>query len=101
MELESELALKKEIIERLKEEVMNIRNEFKIQQMTDIEEELKNGRSKGKAKGANDLNITTSGDNEVSLIEPAVNEDRKIVNDGVREVKTMNKLNERSRRIFN
>lgn len=56
---------------------------------------------KNKAKSSNYLNITTSGDNEISLIEPAFNNDRKVVNDRVKDVKTMNKLNERSRRIFN
>jgi hypothetical protein len=48
-------------------------------------------------KWKKDLNLADN--EEVSWIDPAVNRKRRIVNDSAREVKTMNQLNSKSKRL--
>lgn len=107
LELEGELSLKKQIICKLKQQIEEIKKESyltKSNKFIESDEEVIQDTKiykRQRQRDYNDLNETTGGDYEVSLIEPAFNHDRKVVNDQAKPVKTMNKLNERARKIFN
>lgn len=99
MELEKTLSLNREIIEMLKIEIENARKDKNVMKPHDSDEEYADFRRANKSY--DDIGDVGGEDYDVSLIEPPLNQARKIVNEETKEVKTMNKLNTRTKKIFN
>lgn len=83
----------------LKMEIENARKDKGARRSHDSDEEQADFRRTNKSY--DDIGDGGGEDYDVSLIEPPLNQARKIVNEEAKEVKTMNKLNTRAKKIFN